>query len=96
MTDVEEKASRYSAEAQADDEWKRQEAKLIAWKARIQYMWGLRKVLAVLLLFSILLLYLDKEQTGIVIEGAMVVVSVYAATYHCLPNSPQQQSKKLA
>ena len=96
MADLDARAARYSEEAQADDEWKRQEAKLVAWKARIATMWAVRKILALLFVFSLVLFCIDQPQAGTVLEGLMVLVLVFFGTYVCLPTSPQRQAKKLA
>lgn len=83
-------------EAYIDDEWEQKEAIRLAWKARVRYLWGLRKVLVLLLVFSCVLLYVDSPKADLVIQGELVLAVVFVGTYFCLPKPPEEQAKQLS
>ena len=83
-------------DANVDQEWKQKEAIRRAWKARVRYLWGFRKVLVLCLVFSCGLLYVDEPKADTVVQGGLVLAAVFVGTYFCLPKPPEEQAKKVS
>jgi len=96
MSNLDAEVERWQAEDVASDAtWKRQEARLLAWKNRVSYSWGLRLFLCFCFLFSSLLLMVDRPHAMTVVDGMMVATLVFFLTYMLLPASPQRRKKMM-
>ena len=78
----------------ADEEWKRRESRMVAWKARLAYLWVLRKALVVACVISLGLLLVDAPKAGVILDGTMILVGTMGLSYLYMPESPEQQTKK--
>lgn len=95
MAQLDAKAAKYAREEeQSDEAWQRQEARLLAWKERVESAKVVRKAALVPLGISTLLLFVDRPQIGRVLDGLMIVVGFVICTYCFLPKHPQGDSKK--
>ncbi|CAB9527385.1 expressed unknown protein [Seminavis robusta] len=80
--------------ADADQGWKWREARIVAWKERVRYLWVLRKALVAALGVSVVLLVVDQPKAVVVLDSAMILVGTMGLSYVYMPESPEQQSKK--
>ena len=76
------------ADSHVDDEWKQQEAVRLAWRGRIAFLWGLRRVLIGLACVSCVLLYWDRAAW----RGVYVWTFLWIGTYYALPLSPDDKT----
>mmetsp|Transcript_13582 Transcript_13582/g.32592 ORF Transcript_13582/g.32592 Transcript_13582/m.32592 type:complete len:108 (-) Transcript_13582:17-340(-) len=94
MENLDARAARYEAEAAADDEWKKQAQLSAAWKKRVEQVKLARVGLAVLCLFSLTMLWWDRPKIGRVLDGILVLLTAFLASYYFLASSPQTTTKK--